>query len=234
MPVETQVARGEAELVAVKSKLPALPYPPPEQREAIITDRLLLRPVRESDLQAIHEMRSDPEVAQWSATGIPDAEVEVTRQMLEKGKENSLEKHDCAICLASTGQVIGVGGQHRRCGMLGWPEIGYSLKREFWGQGYGTEFLQGFLAWYWEQPRAEVDVNVDKATILDPDAAAGGAIVPDCVVATTVEENTASRHVMAKSGLQLIRLFPVTDLRDNSRKIDLLCHIARCPKEQVA
>ncbi|KAJ2975431.1 hypothetical protein NQ176_g5523 [Zarea fungicola] len=228
---DVQVARGEADFVAAKSTLPALPYPLPEEREAIITARLLLRPIQDSDLQAIHEMQADPAVAQWTATGIPDADIDVTRRKMAKRQENIKEILDCVICLASTGQVIGVGGQHRRSGMLGWPEVFYYLKKEFWGQGYGTEFLKAFLEWYWVQPRAELDLKVDKATILDLDAAAGGAAVPECIVATTVEDNTASRNVMAKSGLQLVRLYPVTDVRDASRKIDILCHVARRPQQ---
>ena len=54
------------------------------------------------------------------------------------------------------GALIGTGGCHSRGGgMLGWPEIGYMLRREAWGMGYGTEFLAGFLEAWWALPRGE-------------------------------------------------------------------------------
>ncbi|KAJ6788517.1 hypothetical protein PWT90_01631 [Aphanocladium album] len=228
MAANEGVIRGAVELVAVRSTLPVVPYPPPEQRSAILTERLLIRPFRDNDVQDLFEMNSDPEVAQWMATGIAHATLEDTKKALEPMLQNVLERQDFIICLASTGQVIGQGGQHRRCGTLGWPEIGYTLKKAFWGQGYGTEFLKGFLQWWWTLPRAEIDLEVDMATVPEGQT---GAPVPECIVAITIEANKASRGVMAKSGLELVRLNPVVDLRDNTQTIDLFCHAARRPQE---
>ncbi|OAA79303.1 Acyl-CoA N-acyltransferase [Akanthomyces lecanii RCEF 1005] len=228
MAVDQGIARGEVELVAVKSTLPVVPFPPSEQRIAILTERLVLRPYQESDLQPIYELNSDLEVAQWMSTGIPHADIEATKKFLEPMLQNVLERQDFVICLASTGQVIGTGGNHRRSGALGWPEVGYSLKKEFWGQGYGTEFLQGFLQWWWTLPRAELDLKVDKTTIADGQA---DGLVPECMVAITIEANKASRGVMAKCGFKLARLHPVIDLRDSTQTIDLFCHAVRCPPE---
>lgn len=228
MALHENVVRGDVELVPVKSTLPVVPFPPTEQRAAIMTERLLLRQFQESDVQELYEMNSDPEVAQWMSTGIAHADIEATRKSLEPMLQNVLERQDFIICLASTGQVIGQGGNHRRCGTLGWPEIGYTFKKEFWGQGYGTEFLQAFLQWWWSLPRAQVDLKVDKATI--PDRCTDG-VVPECIVTITIEANKGSRRVMAKSGLELVRLHPVTDLRDSTQMIDLFCHAARRPEE---
>ncbi|KAJ3499212.1 hypothetical protein NLG97_g505 [Lecanicillium saksenae] len=228
MATNEGITRGEVELVAVRSTLPVVPYPPPEQRSAILTERLLLRPFQDSDVQELFEMNSDPEVAQWSAKGIPHASLEETEKSLEPMRQNILERQDFIICLASTGQVIGQGGHHRRSGPYGWPEIGYTFKKAFWGQGYGTEFLQGFLQWWWTLPRAEVDLKVDKATIPEGHT---GPLVPECMIAITIEANKASRGVMAKSGFKLVRLHPVVDLRDNTQMIDLFCHAARRPQE---
>lgn len=228
MAADQEIARGEVELVAVKSTLPVVPFPSSEQRIAILTERLLLRTYQESDLQAIYELNSDMEVAQWMSNGIPHVDIEATKKSLEPMLQNALERQDFVICLASTGQVIGTGGNHKRCGMLGWPEVGYSLKKEFWGQGYGTEFLHGFLQWWWTLPRAELDLKADKTTI--PEAQDDG-VVPECIVAITIEANKASRGVLAKCGFKLARLRPVADLRDSTQMIDLFCHAARRPPE---
>lgn len=232
MGQDEDVARGEVEFMSVKSMMPTVPYPPWADRDAIFTERLMLRTYQESDLQAIFELRSDPRVAAWTPTGKPQTDIETTRKAMEPMLANTKDRYDFVICLASSGHVIGMGGQHNRCGALGWPEMGYSLKADFWGQGYGTEFLQGFLQWYWAVPRTEIELQVDKTTIADKDAAAAGALVPDCMVAMTVAANKASLNVMAKSGMKLVRKLPVTDLRDENSKIDLLYHAVHHPEEE--
>lgn len=231
MSVSDRVARGAVEFVAAKSTLPAIPYPAPEERGVIRTERLLLRELHDDDMQALYEIRSDPAVAEWTSTGKPDASIEETKKLLEPMRNEALERQDRIICLASTGQVIGFGGSHRRCGSLGWPEIGYSLKKEFWGQGLGTEFLQAFLKYWWALPRAEYDLSVDRATIPNGDTVVPGSQVPECIVGITVEENKASRNVLSKGGLELARLLPVDDLRDGSKKIDLFSYSARRPQD---
>lgn len=64
--------------------------------EGIKTPRLLLRPFVESDLNAYHALRSDPEVTFFSPTHVPDPDIEHTRSKLlpflspqrsEKGSE---------------------------------------------------------------------------------------------------------------------------------------------------
>lgn len=238
-------ARGPVEFTTVTTTLPSLPYPPPTSRPPMYTSRLLIRlydPI--ADLPALYAMRSDPAVALWSSTGIADPDMEATRaRMAEVLSGNTpAETHDCAICLRSTGEFIGMGGQHRRRGTLGWPELGYYLRREFWGMGYGTEFVQGFLAWYWGEaalPRTVCELQVDAASVVVRGKGRDGeeeGMVQECIVAITVEENIASRHVMAKSGMQLVRRLPVMDLRDQTRQVDLYCHVARrpCQAEEAA
>lgn len=50
--------------------------------EVIKTPRLLLRPFLESDLNAYHALRSDPEVMFFSSTHNPDPDIEYTRTKL--------------------------------------------------------------------------------------------------------------------------------------------------------
>lgn len=217
----TMVPRGAVELVTVKTTLPTLPYPPLEERESILTENLLLRPYRANDIHDLHVMFSDPVVMASSARG-KTYSLEESRKVLDiKLSEAGLENQDFIICLASTGEMIGYTGSHRRCGSLGWPEIGYAIRRDHWGKGYATEALLAFLSWWWKLPRSEFEIQVDKSTLPEDD---NGAVATECIVTITVETNKASRNVMRKCGLELTRLLPVPDLRDETQIIDLFCH----------
>ena len=213
------------QLVKVKTALPALPYPPLDQRQSIMTERLLIRPWSQDDLQNIHELRTQPEVMQWSARGKVDENLEATKRYFDghfvPDGPTGLRSHDMIICLNSTGEFIGTGGSHRREGSLGWPELGYTIKREYWGKGYATEFVQAYLAFWWSLPRAELEMEVDKATVQE-DARTG--LVKENIVAITTVHNEASRNVMRKAGFKLTKLWREQDLRDPTQMIDLYCH----------
>ncbi len=68
-------------------------------------------------------------------------------------------------------------------GLDGGTEIGYRLLPAVWGRGYGTEGARALVA------KAFTDLGADR------------------VVATTMTVNTASRRVMEKAGLTLVRTF---------------------------
>lgn len=70
----------------------------------------------------------------------------------------------------------------------GWPdrdiEIGFVLKREFWGFGYATEACTRLLEFFFTETKL------------------------DAVFATTASENLASQKVLMKSGMRDIGLIP--------------------------
>jgi RimJ/RimL family protein N-acetyltransferase len=116
------------------------------------SSRLLLRMFRESDLDAYADMCGDPEVMRFLGAGYPLTRAESWRNM--------------ALVLGHW-QLRGFGlwaVEERRTGLLagrvgcwqpeGWPglEIGWTFRREFWGQGYATEAAQTVLADAFSRP----------------------------------------------------------------------------------
>lgn len=110
--------------------------------ETLETDRLILRPWRESDLEDLYEYAKDPEVgpnAGWK----PHGNREETRKIL-----HSFEKDGevWAIALRETGKVIGSLGLHpdrlRHEGMGPGREAGYVLSHAYWGRGLMTEAVR--------------------------------------------------------------------------------------------
>jgi RimJ/RimL family protein N-acetyltransferase len=103
------------------------------------TDRLTLRMLRESDLDAYAEMCADPEVMRYIGDGQPLARPMAWRNLAMMLGHWSLRGYGLwAAEQRSSGALVG------RIGFWnpeGWPgfELGWMLRRCFWGQGYATE-----------------------------------------------------------------------------------------------
>lgn len=179
-------------------------------REPIRSERLILRPYAATDINDFHLLRLQPEVMKWTGQGRPDKDLEETTTCLAgrlPGSEKGETAYEFAICLAETGEMIGTGGSHMRVGELGWPVIGYMIRSEFWGKGLATELMTTFLKAYWALPREEVEVKVEKSTIVGSET----DLQPEHITAITAPENGASQNVLAKLGFKLARLFEEED-----------------------
>ncbi|KAF4981234.1 hypothetical protein FZEAL_2922 [Fusarium zealandicum] len=210
------------EWVTVKTTLPKQPLPSNNQRQPWRTERLMMRPMRENDLGALNTLRSQAEVMMWSVQGRPDENIDETKTSLAlRLPPQDIERYDWGICLAETGDMIGLGGIGMMKGDQGWPVAGYMFLKEHWGRGYATEFLKGFLPVWWALPREEVILEVDKNTVFGD-----GEVQDECVSAITVGDNKASQNVMRKSGLELASVFDEADLRGETEVVTLYAFVA--------
>lgn len=117
------------------------------------TRRLCLRQFESSDLDQLFALYSDPAIVKY----IPDAprnyqEAQEELEWFRQGHPQHPELGLWATLHKETGRFIG------RCGLLPWTldgqfeiEVAYTLAREFWGQGLGTEAAQGILRYGFEQ-----------------------------------------------------------------------------------
>ena len=103
------------------------------------TERLVLRMLREDDLNEYAVMTADPEVTRHLGDGSTLSRADAWRQMAMILGHWQLRGYGMwAVEEASTGRLAG------RIGFFnpeGWPgfELGWTLAREFWGRGYATE-----------------------------------------------------------------------------------------------
>ena len=140
----------------------------------INTERLLIRPFRESDAEDAFEWRSDPEVNRFMPYPCDD-NVEELRQRI---KEWITDNDKYAIVLKATDKVIGDIS-------LEWSEkdgvheIGYNINRSFWRKGYATEAVKALIQWAFNAPQVIA------------------------IEAETESENTASIRVLEKCGFKL-------------------------------
>ena len=111
------------------------------------TERLLLRRQVIDDLDALWALYCDPEITRF----IPDAPKTIieAREELEwfmNGHPKYPELGLWATIHKESGSFIG------RCGLLPWViegrqevEVAYTIARNYWGQGLGTEAAQAIL-----------------------------------------------------------------------------------------
>ncbi len=116
--------------------------------QPIETDRLLLRPFAENDLEALHSLHSREDVARYLYLGPRD--VEGTRAALaEKLLETSLDEEGSRLTLAATplagGPLIGEvtlwwrSSEHRQ------GEVGFVFHPDHGGSGLATEAAAAML-----------------------------------------------------------------------------------------
>jgi RimJ/RimL family protein N-acetyltransferase len=154
------------------------------------TERLILRRFTEADVENLVELDSDPEVMRYLNGGIATPRVLVEREILPRFL-SYYERYDgfgvWAAIERTSGEFIGwfslrPHDESRRDEV----ELGYRLRRVAWGQGYATEGARALIR------RGFAELGVERVT------------------ANTYEHNAASRRVMEKVGMTLVRRYRPT------------------------
>lgn len=161
-------------------------------REQLLTDRLILRDISESDAESLLELDSDPEVMRYVGPR-PATDVAWYRERTQKMyiPLQAHRWHGVRIVLdRASGMFLGwvftrpAGDSPIAC-EIGWTqsdevEIGYRYRRSAWGRGVATEAAMPLL----------------QIALADPATTA--------VVAWALAGNTGSLRVLEKLGLQRI------------------------------
>lgn len=89
-----------------------------------------------------------------------------------------------------------------------WPSISYKLKKEYWGQGYGTEAVKTFTSFWWSLPRAHtVHSRMDPSKIVWEDYERFGLprYALELLTAHVESFNRASLGVLQKAGFEIFK-----------------------------
>ena len=144
----------------------------------IETERLKFRKLTLDDLPQLIEQRSDPEVNKYlggPARQNPDALAK--RMQFYMSCYDKFGFGSCAMIWKETGEMIGTAGI-QPLEDTGEIEVGYSIIRNHWGKGIGTEAARGWLNYGFTVASLER------------------------IVAVALEENIASRRIMEKLGMR--------------------------------
>jgi RimJ/RimL family protein N-acetyltransferase len=151
------------------------------------TERLVLRRFTLDDVDNLFALDADPEVMFYLTGGRTTPREEIANDLLPwflQYYEDGDRYGFWAAIEKATGEFLGWFHFRPADGHPDdEPELGYRLRKPAWGKGYATEGSRALIA----KGFHELGVR--------------------CVVAATMAVNTASRRVMEKSGLTLVRTF---------------------------
>ena len=156
-----------------------------ETRIVLQTPRLVIRQFTEYDADNLFDLNADREVMRYLTGGTPTPREEIRDQILpfHLGVYARLDRLGTwAAESAATGEFL--GWFHFRPGPDGDIaniDLGYRLHRAAWNKGYATEGSRALIS------LGFTDLGVGR------------------VFAHTMTANTASRHVLEKCGLTLVR-----------------------------
>ena len=151
------------------------------------TERLVLRRFTMADVDNLVALDADPDVMHFITGGVPTSRDEIENEVLPNflGYYERFEGYGFWAAIEKpTGEFLGWFHFRPREGAApGEAELGYRLRKSAWGQGYATEGSRALIR------RGFTEFGVER------------------VVAEAMAVNTASRRVMEKAGLTLVRTF---------------------------
>jgi RimJ/RimL family protein N-acetyltransferase len=154
------------------------------------TGRLVLRRFTGADVDHLVELDSDPAVMRFLTGGRPTPREVVENEVLPKvlgDYDRYPGRGRWAAADRATGAFLGWFALRQRDGDGAEDvELGYRLRRPAWGKGYATEGSRALIR------KAFTELGVAR------------------VYAETMAVNVASRRVMEKAGLGLVRTFHLT------------------------
>ena len=114
---------------------------------SLATNRLQLRQIQPSDVEAFFAPFSDEETMQFY--GEPHRSVDDTRQAIAQTQARFVQREEIRWGITRTGQdqVIGSCGFHHFDADFQRAETGYILNRAFWGQGMMIEAMSCILTY---------------------------------------------------------------------------------------
>ena len=129
----------------------------------LVTDRLVLRPLRQEDADDLHPMYSDVEANTYGSRPASTSIEESRRRVAEAIADTAwrawaitLKEDDIALGTAVIGTVA---SYEKRQGKV--TEIGYILSRAYWGRGYVTEAASALIDQLFAEGQRRVFADTD-------------------------------------------------------------------------
>jgi RimJ/RimL family protein N-acetyltransferase len=110
--------------------------------------RILLRELMESDWTQVQEYAGDPEVVKYEVWG-PNTEEqsrEFIRHAMSCQQDKPRKTFEFAVTLKDSGKLIGGCGIRIKDPTQREGDLGYSLLRNQWGKGLGTEVAKALIS----------------------------------------------------------------------------------------
>ena len=151
------------------------------------TERLVLRRFTKADVGNLTDLDGDPDVMRFITGGVPTSRDRIENEILPTFLRyyQRFEGYGCWAAIEKpTGVFLGwFRFEARDGGPPGEIVLGYRLRRSAWGKGYATEGARALIR------KGFAELGAQR------------------VIAETMTINLASRRVLEKAGLRLVRVF---------------------------
>lgn len=163
----------------------------------IRSDRLILRQISFTDLEAYHSLRKQEQPMTLLGLG-PDKDLDETRGQYEH-TQSDLVRLSLGIFKKENqqeGELIGEVGVN--IWISSRPSLYYVLKKEHWSKGYGTEFLKILMEFWWSLPREKKELEIHPDDLDFPFKSE----VAETLTAHTATDNLRSQNLLKKVGFR--------------------------------
>jgi len=161
------------------------------------TERLIIRKLKTSDIDAFHEMQGNPNVMQYTdgKTKTYDEDVIDLQQVIDYYHKSNNEFWVWAVELKGNNEFLGIIAHIKDD--EGNDEIGYRFLEKHWNNGYAFESMMGLIAY------------CKKLGIKE-------------LVAMVIIKNGASEHIIKKAGFKFVKEYLCEDLKLPERMYKLV------------
>ncbi|GAB4080346.1 GNAT family N-acetyltransferase [Modestobacter muralis] len=116
--------------------------------ETIRTARLVLRPFRPDDVDAVFAACQDPEIPRWiAAVGVPYTREDAAAFVLGEAPGQRREGTGLTVAVEADGELVGASGVQRIGQHPIGPEVGYWITPRARGRGYAAEAAHALADW---------------------------------------------------------------------------------------
>ena len=159
------------------------------------TERLIVRKLVTSDLDAFHKMQSNPKVMQYTTGIVKDLEGHRTELQELISKYDFIDNDFWIYAVERKKDAVFIGTV-ALVKYEGNDEIGYRFLEKFWGNGYGTEACKGLISYCRKN-------NFRK------------------LIAYAVDTNIASQKILEKLGFEFVKKQLAEDLQMQETKYQI-------------
>jgi RimJ/RimL family protein N-acetyltransferase len=161
--------------------------------ETVRTERLVLRPFRPSDVDAVFRASQDPDTQRWiSAIPLPYRREDARQFVEEMAPRDRAEGTGLSSVIEVDGEFVGTSGAYLRPGRLG-PEIGYTIAPWARRRGYAAEAAQALATWALGLGAFRVHLYADVLNDASQGVARRAGFSPEGIVRSCLEYRDGTR-----------------------------------------
>lgn len=160
--------------------------------EVVRTERLVLRPYRPDDAEAVHRACQDVDIQRWTFVPSPYTEADAVEFVTQTTVQARAEGRALTTAVEADGQLVGSAGLHFSRGPLG-PAVGYWLAPWARGRGYAAEAARALADWALRLGAPRVHLMADVGNAASQAVAVRAGFTREGVVRSCLEYRDGTR-----------------------------------------